>query len=228
MNIVFIAGMPGAGKSFVARKVAQMFLEMTGTLTELIGTDSLREILRQNDIYKNEPTLHVTSSETGQFAPPEVKDKNIWGLQRQAEIVVAGGVSGVLRRCISNNKNVVMEGIHLIPSIIQQNLFHHIEECRSNNEVHLVTAVITVDNVTQHILQLQEQNRASTTQKLANIDKIREMQDYLLSETQQAHNCIVIENTRNTRQIAEQIITRCLADNYFVRNKNNPIGGQIR
>jgi 2-phosphoglycerate kinase len=172
MRIILIVGAPGSGKSTIARRLAEEL-----GIYQLIGTDTIREILRQVIKKTDCPTLHTSAILACENAPPN-EDKMVWGFIKQAEDVKPG-IKAVLERSIKENKDVIIEGIHPIPGLISDNDFKQI--------------VIKISSEKQHLKQLDAQGTHRSHYKIGNFKKARAFQDFLISEAKK-FKATVIEN----------------------------------
>jgi len=200
IDIVLITGAPGCGKTHVSNAVHKK-MSQGDSHTNFESTDYARDLLRKVDSNKERPILHVTSSETYRYVPDSVgdEDKDICGLKLQSEIVVMEGIFAKLKDCIKNNQNIVLEGIHLVPSLVRKKLLPELENCN------VLSVVIATKDVEQHLQQLETQNSKSKETKINNIDTLRKMQNYYVGDAQK-NGTLILENNMNADELAVQIL----------------------
>lgn len=186
MKVILITGAPGTGKSTIAMHLAKKM-----GIYQLIGTDTIREILRKCLPEKNFPSLH-TSAILFCDQAPENEDKNIYGFQKQAEDVLVG-VQAVIDRSIKENKDLIIEGIHLIPGLV-----------KPKEDVEIINIVITVEDNDQHMKQLSGQGKNRSAYKIDNLSKARKFQDYLVIKAKE-NNIKIIVNNQPLDQLFSQI-----------------------
>lgn len=116
--ILYVAGAPGTGKSTLATALANRL-----GILNVVGTDSIREVMRLSFSGEVVPALHVSSFEAGRylvFADDKDAPQNrmIAGFNLQSQQVCVG-VRAMVRRAIEEGTNLVIEGVHLLPFLIK-------------------------------------------------------------------------------------------------------------
>jgi 2-phosphoglycerate kinase len=108
--ILLITGGNGTGKSTLA---AQLGLRMG--INRLTSTDSIREVMRELSVQALVPQLYQSSYRVA--PPPGARsDDAIAGFTQQAYAVNIG-VQAIINRAVKEKTSVIIEGIHLLPSI---------------------------------------------------------------------------------------------------------------
>ena len=111
--IIYLGGASGTGKS-----VLSTFLAGRLGINKIIGTDTIREIMRL--VFNREllPSLHNSSSKAGIEMPKTLdkSDRLISGFCIQAQ-QVSVGVKAVVDRAIKERTSMIIEGIHLLPNM---------------------------------------------------------------------------------------------------------------
>lgn len=112
--IVLLGGAPGVGKSSVAGEVGARL-----RISTVIPTDAVRQVMRQLVAETLAPMLHVSSFEAHQAlrspVPPD-HDPVIVGFQSQVDMV-STGVRGLIDRAIQEGTGLVVEGVHMVPGL---------------------------------------------------------------------------------------------------------------
>ncbi|HOU75546.1 MAG TPA: AAA family ATPase [Candidatus Dojkabacteria bacterium] len=165
-NIILINGAPGAGKSTIARLVAQQL-----EASQLIGTDVIREVMRRLDIDKKFTHIHTSSvllSESGFDSTDHVA----LFLEQARQVMI--GVNSVIERCISEDKSCVIEGIHLVPQLLKG--FQHLQ---------IKKFVLYVGDERDHHNRLAKQEAGRAINKVGRFDVIRKIQDFLVNDAKQ-------------------------------------------
>lgn len=104
--ILSLLGASGVGKSTVATRLALRL-----NINQVVTTDALREVLRTVIPASVLPELHVSSYEAVATSAGESQAATY---ERQARAVVAASAA-VARRCVTEGKNALFEGVHLLP-----------------------------------------------------------------------------------------------------------------
>ncbi|MEK9971863.1 MAG: ATP cone domain-containing protein, partial [Deltaproteobacteria bacterium] len=115
--ILYVAGAPGTGKSTLAQALASRL-----GILNVVGTDSIREVMRLSFSKEIVPTLHVSSFEAGsQLVFDEKKasqERMIAGFVLQSQQVCVG-IRAMVRRAIAEGTNLLIEGVHLLPFLVR-------------------------------------------------------------------------------------------------------------
>lgn len=184
--VVLIGGTTGSGKSTVAAKVARRL-----GIEHVVGTDSLREALRSAIPPGISPALHESSYTAhrtlSEFAEEDAKVERLGFLEHARPVVT--GINGLLRRARQENIRVVVEGIHVVPSLIE-------ETYRTSPE--MIVAVVDVPDEEEHRQHFvrgsgQEPRRTNAAKYLKNFSAIREIHDFLVEDAGK-HNLPVIDS----------------------------------
>ncbi len=113
--IIYLAGASGTGKSVMSTLLAGRL-----GISEVTGTDTIREIMRL--VFKRDllPSLHNSSTKAG-IGMPKTLEKSvrlIGGFCLQAQ-QVSVGVKAVVDRAVKEKTSMIIEGIHLLPNMQQ-------------------------------------------------------------------------------------------------------------
>src|ERR671916_1031941 len=113
--VVLIGGATGVGTSTLAADVARRL-----NIQSVIGTDSIREVLRKAISPDLLPILHKSSYGVKREdirIPVAEEDRVLYGYKTQAS-QVSVGVEAVVERGLTEGTNLVIEGVHLVPEVI--------------------------------------------------------------------------------------------------------------
>jgi len=107
--IVLLSGVPGIGKSTISSRLSQRL-----EITNIIGTDMIREILRQTISSKLVPELHCSSYEAFKYLKPKLNPilrQSIIGYEEQCRHVIVG-VEAAIKSALYSRENTLIEGVH--------------------------------------------------------------------------------------------------------------------
>ena len=197
--LVLLGGVAGTGKSTVATELANGL-----GIVRTQSTDMLREVMRSLIPERVSPLLHTSSFIAGAAADSAdmyvIKDDEslLYGFQRQAELVEVA-CQAVLQRALNERVSMVLEGVHIRPTLLQ-----HVDTSDAV-VVRLILCVLDKDVLISHI----KGRRATTRQRraaryLERIEEIWQLQSALLSEADSAD--IQILNNLDREQTVSEII----------------------
>ena len=190
--VVLIGGATGVGTSTLAADVARRL-----NIQSVVGTDSIREVLRRAISPDLLPVLHKSSYEiTAEDirVPVEEHEMALFGFRAQAA-QVAVGVEALVDRGLKEGTNLVIEGVHLVPEIILGRYLDHPNVC---------TLVVYLADPRQHrsrfyIRALGTAMRRPAEEYIRYFEQIREIHDYIVQSAArtgvQAVENLSIENT---------------------------------
>ncbi|MDP9426338.1 MAG: 2-phosphoglycerate kinase [Actinomycetota bacterium] len=184
--VVLIGGATGVGTSTLAADVARRL-----NIQSVIGTDSIREVLRRAISPDLLPILHKSSFEiTAEDIRVPVDDEEtvLFGFRAQAS-QVSVGVEAIVERGLKEGTNLVVEGVHLAPEIILQRYKDHPNVCCL--VVHLSDEDAHRDRF--YIRALGTSMRRPTEEYIAHFEQIRKIHDYILESAVRA-GTYTIEN----------------------------------
>ncbi len=202
--IVLLAGVPGVGKSTLAVDLSKRL-----EITNIIGTDMVREILRQTISSKLIPELHGSSYEAHRYLKPTINPilrKSIIGYEEQCRYVIVG-VEATIQSALFSRENTIIEGVHLAPNILSRLILE---------EPHIVMIMFYLEDEEEHLRRIQF--RGTKVQKreadryLDSFQEIRNIQTYLMEEATKL-NIPTIETSDNkiaTEQMLDIVWKRIL------------------
>ena len=111
--VISLLGSSGVGKSTLATRLALRL-----GINRVVTTDAIREVLRTVIPASVLPELHVSSYEAIEI---DLKEAQTSTYHRQAR-AVASASAAVARRYVKEKRNVLFEGVHLLPGYIAEQL----------------------------------------------------------------------------------------------------------
>ncbi|MBX6763159.1 MAG: 2-phosphoglycerate kinase [Rubrobacteraceae bacterium] len=170
--IVLIGGATGVGTSTLAADVARRL-----NIQSVIGTDSIREILRRAISPDLLPTLHKSSYNVAREdirVPVADEELVLYGYRSQAS-QVAVGVEALVERGLKEGTNLVIEGVHLAPEIVLDRYRDHPNVC--SLVVYLSDPEVHRDRF--HVRALGTSMRRPAEEYIAHFEQIRKIHDYI-------------------------------------------------
>ncbi len=173
--IVYIGGVGGAGKSSLATELASRL-----NILMVTGTDTIRQIMRMVFTEQIMPALHRSSFEASSNQEEDLNlltegNEVITGFMTQS-IKVNVGVRAVINRAVKENINMIIEGVHLLPSLIPFSEFA--------DQAYHIPVVISVDDEKTHHARFNERQRSSSRKAeryKMKFNRIREIHDYFVT-----------------------------------------------
>lgn len=171
--IVLIGGATGVGTSTLAADVARRL-----NIQSVIGTDSIREVLRRAVSPALLPILHKSSygvKKEDIRVPVEDSERVLYGFRAQAS-QVSVGVEAIVDRGIEEGTNLVVEGVHLAPELLMEQYKDHPNVCPLI--VYLSDCGVHRDRF--YVRALGTSMRRPAEEYISHFDDIRQIHDYLL------------------------------------------------
>ncbi len=192
--IILLAGVPGIGKSTIATDLC-VKLE----ISNIIGTDMIREILRQTISFKLVPELHCSSYEAYKYLKPQISPilrKSIVGYEEQSRHITVG-VEAVIQVALNSRDNSIIEGVHLSPNILDPSII---------SNPHVLMIFLYLEDKDEHMKRFHKRG-ASVKNRQAeryteSFEDIRTIQSFLLEEAVK-YDIPTIE-TNNFRQTIDK------------------------
>lgn len=204
--ILLIGGTTGSGKSTIGSELAHR-LDIVRTQS----TDMLREVMRLMIPPRLLPTLHTSSFEAHKQFPTSSATVDggaipsmLSGYLSQAD-QVSVGIEGVLSRAENEQVSVIIEGVHVHPSL-QQNVL-------SSSEAVVVPIILAVLKKKALRKRLKGRGQQVTSRRseryIDNFDHIWDLQSFLLDEADHFDIPIVenIDEDEAIRNIMQTIST---------------------
>lgn len=190
--VVLIGGATGVGTSTLAADVARRL-----NIQSVIGTDSIREVLRRAISPDLLPMLHKSSygiKREDLRVPVAEEDRVLYGYRAQAS-QVSVGVEAIVERGLKEGTNLVIEGVHLAPEILLHRYLDHPNVC---------SLVVYLSDERMHqdrfqVRALGTSMRRPAQEYIFHFDEIRQIHDYIYESATrlgvQAVENLTIENT---------------------------------
>jgi len=186
--VLLIGGSTGSGKSSLATEAAHRL-----DITRILSTDSVRHVMRAMISERLLPSIHRSSFEAWRepsvlaAAGPGV-DPTIGAFREQTQHV-AVAVEAVLDRAVQENLSMILEGVHLVPGLLQR--------FAADPRIQFVHLVVWVEDETTHrsrfVSRGQGAEERPSRRYLDNFDGIRRIQAHLV-ECARVEHLPVIEN----------------------------------
>ncbi len=194
--VVLIGGATGVGKSTVATKLAARL-----DLTRIVTSDTVREILRGFLTPEQAPEIHKSSFESSSPDP-------LPHFMRQAA-TVCSGVTGLVERTIAERKDVIVEGVHLVPgSVAGRRLM------RMQREAALVQVLLVLDDPNVHrshfLSRLENEHGRDPLRYLHRFDAIRRVQERLI-ELAELHGVPTVD-AHSLDEAIQAVVDRVVAE----------------
>ncbi len=207
--IVLLAGVPGIGKSTLSVDLSKRL-----EITNIIGTDMVREILRHTISSNLIPELHSSSYEAYKYLKPTINPilrQAIVGYEEQCRHVIVG-VEAAIQSALYSRENTIIEGVHLAPNILNRSVL---------DESHVLMILFYLENEEEHLRRIQsrgsEVKQRGADRYLSSFQEIRKIQTYLVEEANKL-NIPIIETSDGTIAI-EKIMDIVWERVLFLENK---------
>lgn len=216
--VVLIGGATGVGTSTLAADVARRL-----NIQSVVGTDSIREVLRHAISPDLLPILHKSSYEITRRdvrVPVEEDEAVLFGFREQAARVSVG-VEAIVDRGLKEGTNLVIEGVHLVPEIIPERYREHPNVC---------PLVVHLDDEHVHrsrfyIRALGTAMRRPAEEYISHFQQIRQIHDYIVQSAGRAGvnavENLAIENTSDA--VVEIVANRVSGIAERARRRSSPL-----
>lgn len=171
--VVALSGAPGVGKSTFATRLALRL-----GVDRVVATDAIREVLRSVIPVAVLPELHVST-----FESVDPSEPFLTSFRRQAR-AVSSACAAVTARLVTEGMNVIVDGVHVLPGLVQAELTHR------RVDADVVELLLTVDDEERHRANLARRSRRQPGRRghrhLDRFATIRGMQDDLVERADRA------------------------------------------
>lgn len=181
---ILIGGTTGVGKSTISAEVGHRL-----GINRVIGTDTIREIMRSIISENLIPTLHKSSFKAADVMDSPAEDRQLIHAFREQVRVVNEGLAAVVRRGAKEGLHMVLNGVHVVPGYLEQIL--------EEKPRYLFRFVLSVPAMKQHEMFFYEREQASrrpAQRYVDNMERIRKVQEFILKMADK-HGVRVVENT---------------------------------
>lgn len=207
--VIMIGGMSGTGKGLLATEIAYRL-----GLTHVIGSDSIREVMRAMLSADVVPSLYASTFNAWEHvfvhdeAPDHPKKSLLLGSFRQQVLQVQVGVNALVQRSIQEGVSIVMEGVHLVPGYWEAKLDDAIV-------ISLVTAVRDREKHWEYFGQrgLETNSKRAGDRYKKYFTEIRLLQTEILTRAEQNDVLILDDDAleANVAKAMDAILTGLLA-----------------
>lgn len=212
--IILISGTTGIGKSTIALTLAHRL-----DFRSMIGTDSIREIMRKILSIDLIPELHQSSYEAGKFSKHYRSSRfnsTILGYSEQVKIVTVG-VEALIKRALYEGHNMIIEGVHLSPEFLSNDILEH---------PNIVFVMLNLSNEILHknrfsVRAYNVSMRRPVNKYYDNFEQIRIIQEYL-KEQAKIVGVPIVENIKRDDTVKKltEIVTNRIKKIVKAQNKN--------
>lgn len=197
--IVALAGAPGVGKSTIATRLAVRL-----SITRVVTTDTIREVLRSVIPRSVLPELHISTYETTETHPG---DPPLGAFHRQSRAVSAATVP-VAARLASEYTSAIIEGVHLMPGYLRQALADH----PARPIVVEMTAILgSIETHRAHLVRRTHREPTRDGQRhLRHLERIRDLQGLLIEQAKAADVPVydIAHSHDLTQRIVDEVVAR--------------------
>ena len=194
---ILLGGATGVGKSTIATELAFRL-----GIRSVIGTDTIREVMRKIIAPELLPDIHTSSFLAWKTLPAgSPKGSLIKGFENQVQHVSVG-ISAVLERAYREGFNAIIEGIHLVPGYI---------ELRENSFMYIIT-VRGKKELEARFYERARYSKRPADYYLEHLDAILEIQEFVVKKARE-HGVPVINNVeleKTVTAIMEDIMERLM------------------
>ncbi|MFW5946685.1 MAG: AAA family ATPase [Candidatus Natronoplasma sp.] len=195
--LILIGGGPGVGKSTLSAELGHRL-----GINRVIGTDTIREIMRTMLTYDIVPNIHESTYMTDKsVSAPFISNKLIYGFDQQVSLVNVG-IEAVIDRGIKEGLNTIISGVHIVPGYI---------DFDEDENAWIFQYVLEVPDLDEHIERFKmraEGSHRDPDRYIDRMDKIREIQEYTIQQARKNDARVITNiNMESTiRSMIEDII----------------------
>ncbi len=129
--IILIGGGTGVGTSTIATELGNLL-----NITKVIGTDSIREIMRSTIPKNIAPDMHTSTYNAWELYNniPSKKTSILHGYYTQVR-KISFGINSMIKRAIRENESIIIEGVHIFPGLFEkhENTFEYFLDIKDKN-----------------------------------------------------------------------------------------------
>ena len=181
--LILIGGGPGVGKSTISAELGPIL-----GINRVIGSDTIRQIMRSMISHDLIPTLHESTYTADKaITSPYVTDPLLHAFDQQVSLVNKG-IKAVMERGIKEGLNIIINGVHIVPGYL---------DIVNDQEGYIFQYILEVPEVEKHKQRFYARADGSLRDPeryIERIDKIRRIQEYTLNRAEK-ENVEIIRNT---------------------------------
>jgi 2-phosphoglycerate kinase len=185
---LLVGGSSGVGKTSIAVEVARRL-----EIARVIGTDMIRQVMRLMFSADLMPEIHCSTYDAHErltLDPGAQGDPVILGFREQAQ-KIAVGVRGLLDRAIEESTSMLIEGVNLLPSLLDLERYR-----RSAHVIYLAVAALDRESLKGRFTARARLLRERQADRyLRHLPEIMAIQDHIMAEADQA-DLPIIENVQ--------------------------------
>ncbi len=195
--LVLIGGGAGVGKSTISSELGARL-----GINRIVGSDSVREIMREMLPYEVIPALHESSFSTHKAVDaPFVKNKLIYGFDQQVRLVSVG-LKAIIERGLKEGLNTIINGVHLVPGYL---------DIMSRKDSYVFQYILDVSDQNEHEERFRmraEGSHRDPDRYIENMDNIERIQEYNIRQAEKNNARILINSDIEStiRKIMKDII----------------------
>ena len=198
--IILIGGASGVGTSTIAFELASRL-----GIPSVMGTDSIREVMRRSISKDLVPVLYessYTAWKSLRIPTDDFKcDKHILGFERHIEPVLIG-IESLIDRSLTEGLSIIIEGTHIVPGFMKE---------KYASMPNIITIILTLSSEKMHKKRFSARAKVSARpmeRYLKNFKIIRKINNYIV-EMAKENDIPVIENVSISQSVEKclEIIT---------------------
>jgi 2-phosphoglycerate kinase len=212
--VILIGGSSGVGTSSIAFEVANRL-----GIRNMISTDMIREVMRKIASKELLPTIYessYTAYRSLRIPPPPELDEVLIGFRDHVD-TVSVGVEAVIERSITEGISIVIEGVHIVPGFIREDLV-------SRDNVHMF--ILTLEDEEVHKGRFysrcrQQWARRPLERYMNYFGAIRRTHKYFESQANKYHVPVIenIDITTTIESIIEDITKTYGSEDHVTESK---------
>ncbi|AEH06244.1 2-phosphoglycerate kinase [Methanothermococcus okinawensis] len=214
--IILIGGASGVGTSTIAFELASRL-----GIPSVIGTDSIREVMRRSISKDLVPMLYESSYTAWKSLripslDDNVCDKHILGFERHIEPVLVG-IESLIDRSLTEGLSIIIEGTHIVPGFMKE---------KYTSMPNIITIILTLSSEKMHKKRFSARAKVSARpmeRYLKNFEIIRKINQYIVDRAKE-NDVPIIENVSISQSVEKclEIITERF--NYLDKTENGENG----
>jgi len=205
--IILVGGASGVGTSTIAFELASRL-----GIPSVIGTDSIREVMRRSISKDLVPMLYessYTAWKALRHSPVDehdTKEMHLLGFERHVEPVLIG-IESIIDRSLTEGMSVILEGTHIVPGLIG-------EKYQSMQNVIFLNLTLSSEEIhKQRFVARAKVSDRPLERYLSNFEIIKEINEYIVKKSRE-NKVPIIENVSisETVQKCLEIVTERFID----------------